>query len=111
MTAGRHWSRMPEEPPGYCQELNSRRDLSTRTIPVAMRPLRAENWANPRRTLRSILNLIHALSSDSTLRKSFRGRPSILPESLAEFSSNRQESPLDVAEATIERALSQMGTA
>ena len=44
-------------------------------------------------------------------RKSFRGRPGILPESLAEFSSDRQESPLDGAEATIERALSQMGTA
>ena len=43
--------------------------------------------------------------------KSFRGRPSILPESPAEFSSNRQESLLDGAAGTIERAFSQVGTA
>ena len=43
--------------------------------------------------------------------KSFRGRLSGLPDSPAEFSSDRQESPLDGIEGTIERAFPQVGTA
>jgi formate hydrogenlyase transcriptional activator len=43
--------------------------------------------------------------------KPFRGRLSSLPDSLAGFDNDGQESPLNGAEGTIEKALSQMGTA
>jgi hypothetical protein len=43
--------------------------------------------------------------------KLIRSRPTELPDSPAEFSGDRQVSPLDGAEGTIERTLSQVGTA
>ena len=43
--------------------------------------------------------------------KSFRRRPTELPDSPAEFSGDRQKSPLSEGEEAIESAFSQAGTA